>query len=300
MKIGVLTESAINENRVATTPLVAVDLIRLGFDVAIETGAGSKAGYSDEDYLAAGASIAPSAKDLWSTADIVLKVRSPNPDSAAATDSALPLRSGQILISFIGPGQNPASLETLAASGATVLAIDAVPRITRAQKFDALSSMANIAGYRAVIEAANCFGRFFTGQMTAAGKTQPAKVLVIGAGVAGLSAMGAAVSLGAIVRAFDTRLEVREQIQSMGAEFLLVDIEEDGGGTGGYAKVMSDEFIRAEMALFAQQAKEVDIIITTAQIPGKPAPVLITGDMVHSMAPGSVIVDLAAEQGGNC
>ena len=282
MKIGVLTESAINENRVATTPLVAVDLIRLGFDVAIETGAGSKAGYSDEDYLAAGASIAPSAKDLWSTADIVLKVRSPNPDSAAATDSTLPLRSGQILISFIGPGQNPASLETLAASGATVLAIDAVPRITRAQKFDALSSMANIAGYRAVIEAANCFGRFFTGQMTAAGKTQPAKVLVIGAGVAGLSAMGAAVSLGAIVRAFDTRLEVREQIQSMGAEFLLVDIEEDGGGTGGYAKVMSDEFIRAEMALFAQQAKEVDIIITTAQIPGKPAPVLITGCLLYT------------------
>ena len=254
MKIGVLTESAINENRVATTPLVAVDLIRLGFDVAIETGAGSKAGYSDEDYLAAGASIAPSAKDLWSTAAIVLKVRSPNADSAAATDSTLPLRSGQILISFIGPGQNPASLETLAASGATVLAIDAVPRITRAQKFDALSSMANIAGYRAVIEAANCFGRFFTGQMTAAGKTQPAKVLVIGAGVAGLSAMGAAVSLGAIVRAFDTRLEVREQIQSMGAEFLLVDIEEDGGGTGGYAKVMSDAFMRAEMALFAHQA----------------------------------------------
>ncbi len=234
------------------------------------------------------------------TSDIVLKVRSPNPESDVATDSVLPLRSGQILISFISPAQNPALLETLAGTGATVLAIDAVPRITRAQKLDALSSMANIAGYRAVIEAANCFGRFFTGQMTAAGKTQPAKVLVIGAGVAGLSAMGAAMSLGAIVRAFDTRLEVREQIQSMGAEFLLVDIEEDGGGTGGYARVMSDEFIKAEMALFAQQAKEVDIIITTAQIPGKPAPVLITADMVHSMAPGSVIVDLAAEQGGNC
>lgn len=300
MKIGVLTESATGENRVATTPLITLDLIRLGFDVAIEAGAGSKAGYADEDYLAAGASIAPSAEDLWLTADIVLKVRSPNPDSDAATGRALPLRSGQILISFISPAQNPALLETLAATGATVLAIDAVPRITRAQKLDALSSMANIAGYRAVIEAANCFGRFFTGQMTAAGKTRPAKVLVIGAGVAGLSAMGAAMSLGAIVRAFDTRLEVREQIQSMGAEFLLVDIEEDGGGTGGYARVMSDEFIQAEMALFAQQAKEVDIIITTAQIPGKPAPVLITADMVHSMAPGSVIVDLAAEQGGNC
>ena len=300
MKIGVLTETATGENRVATTPLITLDLIRLGFDVAIEAGAGSKAGYADEDYLAAGASIAPSAEDLWSTADIVLKVRSPNPDSNAATGSVLPLRSGQILISFISPAQNPALLETLAGTGATVLAIDAVPRITRAQKLDALSSMANIAGYRAVIEAANCFGRFFTGQMTAAGKTRPAKVLVIGAGVAGLSAMGAAMSLGAIVRAFDTRLEVREQIQSMGAEFLLVDIEEDGGGTGGYARVMSDEFIQAEMALFAQQAKEVDIIITTAQIPGKPAPVLITADMVHSMAPGSVIVDLAAEQGGNC
>ena len=300
MKIGVLTESATGENRVATTPLITLDLIRLGFDVAIEAGAGSKAGYADEDYLAAGASIAPSAEDLWLTADIVLKVRSPNPDSDAATGRALPLRSGQILISFISPAQNPALLETLAGTGATVLAIDAVPRITRAQKLDALSSMANIAGYRAVIEAANCFGRFFTGQMTAAGKTRPAKVLVIGAGVAGLSAMGAAMSLGAIVRAFDTRLEVREQIQSMGAEFLLVDIEEDGGGTGGYARVMSDEFIQAEMALFAQQAKEVDIIITTAQIPGKPAPVLITADMVHSMAPGSVIVDLAAEQGGNC
>jgi NAD(P) transhydrogenase subunit alpha len=211
------------------------------------------------------------------------------------------LRPDQTLISFLGPGQNPDLLKKLTDSGGTAMSIDSVPRISRAQKMDALSSMANIAGYRAVVEAAQHFGRFFTGQITAAGNIPPAKVLVIGAGVAGLSAIGAARSMGAIVRAFDTRPEVKEQVESMDAEFLMLDFEgEDGTGEGGYAKVMSDEFIKAEMALFAEQAKEVDIIITTALIPGKPAPRLVTAEMVGLMKDGSVIVDLAAETGGNC
>jgi NAD(P) transhydrogenase subunit alpha len=235
------------------------------------------------------------AASIWSDSDIILKVRAPEGDEAKG------LKDSQTLVSFLFPGQNPEMLEQLTATGATVLAMDSVPRISRAQKVDALSSMANIAGYRAVIEAAQSFGRFFTGQITAAGKVPPAKVMVIGAGVAGLAAIGAAKSMGAIVRAFDTRPEVKEQIESMDAEFLMLDFEdEDGSGEGGYAKVMSDEFIKAEMALFAEQAKEVDIIITTALIPGKPAPRLITAEMVASMQDGSVIVDLAAEQGGNC
>ncbi len=296
MKIGVPKEIYAGERRVATTPDVVAQLTKLGFDVAVESGAGTESSYSDEAYREAGCDVVASADDLWANSDIVMKVRAPEEDEAAR------LRSDQALISFLWPAQNPELLKTLTDTGATVMAMDSVPRISRAQKVDALSSMANIAGYRAVVEAAQHFGRFFTGQITAAGKVPPAKVLVIGAGVAGLAAIGAAKSMGAIVRSFDTRPEVQEQIESMDAEFLLLDFEddEDGSGEGGYAKVMSEEFIKAEMELFAQQAKEVDIIITTALIPGKPAPRLITADTARSMRDGSVIVDLAAEQGGNC
>ena len=295
MKIGVPRETHPGERRVATTPEVAAQLQKLGYDVVVEKDAGAAASFSDEAYKEAGCSIAGSAADIWSDADIILKVRPPEGDHASG------LKGSQTLISFLYPGQNPDLLEQLTGSGATALAMDSVPRISRAQKMDALSSMANIAGYRAVVEAAQHFGRFFTGQITAAGKVPPAKVMVIGAGVAGLAAIGAAKSMGAIVRAFDTRPEVKEQVESMDAEFLMLDFEdEDGSGEGGYAKVMSDEFIKAEMALFAEQAKDVDIIITTALIPGKPAPKLITAEMVESMKDGSVVVDLAAEQGGNC
>ena len=295
MKIGVPREIYAGEKRVATTPDVAAQLIKLGFDVAVESGAGTAANYSDAAYKAAGCSVAASADDIWSHSDIVLKVRGPESEEAAK------LKAGQTLISFLWPAQNPELLQQLTDSGVTAMAMDSVPRISRAQKVDALSSMANIAGYRAVVEAAQHFGRFFTGQITAAGKVPPAKVLVIGAGVAGLAAIGAAKSMGAIVRSFDTRPEVKEQIESMDAEFLMLDFaDEDGSGEGGYAKVMSDEFIKAEMALFMEQAKEVDIIITTALIPGRPAPRLITAEMVEAMKDGSVIVDLAAEQGGNC
>lgn len=294
MRIGVPKELYAGEKRVATTPDVAAQLIKMGFDVAVESNAGAAASYSDASYAAAGCAVVPGAK-IWSDSDIVLKVRGPDDEEAAR------LKSGQTLISFLWPAQNPELLQKLTESGVTALAMDSVPRISRAQKMDALSSMANIAGYRAVVEAAQHFGRFFTGQITAAGKVPPAKVLVIGAGVAGLAAIGAAKSMGAIVRSFDTRPEVKEQIESMDAEFLMLDFkDEDGSGEGGYAKVMSDEFIKAEMALFAEQAKDVDIIITTALIPGRPAPRLITAEMVESMKDGSVIVDLAAEQGGNC
>jgi NAD(P) transhydrogenase subunit alpha len=274
---------------------VAAQLIKLGFDVAVESNAGAAAHYSDAAYEAAGCSIAATADQIWDEAEIVLKVRGPEDEEAAR------LKAGQTLISFLWPAQNPELLQQLTERGVTAMAMDSIPRISRAQKVDALSSMANIAGYRAVVEAAQHFARFFTGQITAAGKVPPAKVLVIGAGVAGLAAIGAAKSMGAIVRSFDTRPEVKEQIESMDAEFLMLDFEdEDGSGEGGYAKVMSDEFIKAEMALFAEQAKDVDIIITTALIPGRPAPRLITAEMVESMKDGSVIVDLAAEQGGNC
>ncbi|MDX1459675.1 MAG: Re/Si-specific NAD(P)(+) transhydrogenase subunit alpha [Xanthomonadales bacterium] len=294
MRIGVPRESYAGERRVATTPEVAAQIIEMGFEVAVESGAGEKAHYSDEAYAANGCQLV-SEDEVWTGSDLILKVRGPSDNEAAR------LRSGQVLISFLWPAQNPDLLEKLAQAGVTALAMDSVPRISRAQKLDALSSMANIAGYRAVVEAAQHFGRFFTGQITAAGKVPPAKVLVIGAGVAGLAAIGAAQGMGAIVRAFDTRPEVKEQVESMGAEFLMLDFEdEDGSGEGGYAKVMSKEFIEAEMALFAQQAKEVDIIITTALIPGKPAPRLVTAEMVASMRDGSVVVDLAAEQGGNC
>jgi len=295
MRIGVPREIYAGEKRVATTPDVATQLIKLGFDVLVESGAGTAANFSDPAYQEVGCSIASNADEVWGEADIILKVRGPDDEEAAR------LKSGQTLISFLWPAQNPELLQQLTERGVTAMAMDSIPRISRAQKVDALSSMANIAGYRAVVEAAQHFGRFFTGQITAAGKVPPAKVLVIGAGVAGLAAIGAAQSMGAIVRSFDTRPEVKEQIESMGAEFLMLDFEdEDGSGEGGYAKVMSDEFIKAEMALFLEQAKEVDIIITTALIPGRPAPRLITAEMVEAMKDGSVIVDLAAEQGGNC
>ncbi|MFX1761863.1 Re/Si-specific NAD(P)(+) transhydrogenase subunit alpha [Paraburkholderia sp. A1RI-2L] len=294
MTIAVPREIFENERRVAATPESVAQLIKLGYEIEIEAGAGELASYSDEAYRAAGACVVDDPLELWSNADIVFKVRPPSLEEAQR------LKTGATLISFIWPAQSGALLEVLATRGVTVLAMDCVPRISRAQKLDALSSMANMAGYRAVIEAAQHFGRIFTGQITAAGKMPPAKVLVIGAGVAGLAAIGAARGLGAIVRAFDTRPEVGQQIESMGAEFLSVDVEEEGGGGGGYAKVMSAKFIEAEMALFKAQASEVDIIVTTALIPGKPAPCLIDEEMVACMRAGSVIVDMAAEQGGNC
>ena len=299
MLIGIPKESFPGEQRVALTPETAGHIKKLGYDIALEAGAGEAANFSDESYRDVGVTVVDDTKKLWSDADILMKVRAPGEHPQLGDEVTL-LKKGALLMSFIWPAQNEALMKQLADQGVTVLAMDSVPRISRAQKLDALSSMANIGGYRAVVEAANQFGRFFTGQVTAAGKVPPAKVMVIGAGVAGLAAIGAARSMGAIVRAFDTRPEVKEQVESMGAEFLELEFEEDGGGEGGYAKVMSKEFIEAEMALFAEQAKEVDIIITTALIPGKPAPELIKTEMVNSMKPGSVIVDLAAEQGGNC
>lgn len=299
MRIGIPRENHPGERRVAGTPETVQQIIKLGFSVALEAGAGREANFTDDAYVAAGATIAPSAEALYAGVDIVLKVRAPMPLSTGAHEADF-LSPGQTLMSFVWPAQNAELIERLSARKVTVIAMDAVPRISRAQKLDALSSMANIAGYRAIVEAAQHFGRFFTGQITAAGKVPPAKVMVIGAGVAGLAAIGTARSLGAIVRAFDTRPEVKQQIESMGAEFLALDFEEEGSGQGGYAKQMSAAFIEAEMALFAEQAKDVDIIVTTALIPGKPAPKLITEAMVKSMKTGSVIVDLAAEQGGNC
>lgn len=294
MLIAIPRESLAGEARVAATPTTVKQLLKLGFEVAVETGAGEAASFSDTAYTEAGASIINSA-DVWN-APLIYKVNAPT------NEEIKKLKEGTTLVSYLWPAQNPELIEKLAARKVTVLAMDMVPRISRAQSMDALSSMANISGYRAVIEAAFNFGRFFTGQITAAGKVPPAKVLVIGAGVAGLAAIGTAHSLGAIVRAFDTRLEVAEQIASMGGEFLKLNFKEkeDGSSSDGYAKVMSKEFIDAEMELFAQQAKEVDIIITTAAIPGKPAPRLITKEMVASMKSGSVIVDLAAATGGNC
>ncbi|WP_312242105.1 Re/Si-specific NAD(P)(+) transhydrogenase subunit alpha [Pantoea sp.] len=292
MLIGIPKERLSNESRVAATPKTVEQLIKLGFSVTVEHGAGKAASFDDDSFVAAGATLSDT-QQVWQS-DIMLKVNAPDDDEISLT------RAGSTLVSFIWPAQNPALLEKLAARDINVMAMDAVPRISRAQSLDALSSMANIAGYRAIVEAAHEFGRFFTGQITAAGKVPPAKVMVIGAGVAGLAAIGAAGSLGAIVRAFDTRPEVKEQVQSMGAEFLELDFEEEAGSGDGYAKVMSEAFIKAEMALFAAQAKEVDIIVTTALIPGKPAPKLITADMVDAMKPGSVIVDLAAQTGGNC
>ena len=294
MKIGCPMEKLGSEARVALTPESARQLQSLGFECLIQKGAGEKAGFSDNDYVQAKVSVVGSAKALWESADIIIKVH--GPDKAEVKY----LNKTKTLISFFWPAQNEALLKDVNKTGATVLAMDMVPRISRAQKMDALSSMANIAGYRAVIEAGNNFGRFFTGQITAAGKVPPAKVLVIGAGVAGLAAIGTAQSLGAIVEAFDVRPEVAEQIESMGAEFLMLEFEEDGSGEGGYAKPASPEFIEKEMQLFREQAPEVDIVITTALIPGRPAPRLWPVEMVKLMKPGSVVVDLAAEQGGNC
>ncbi|MEL6966879.1 MAG: Re/Si-specific NAD(P)(+) transhydrogenase subunit alpha [Pseudomonadota bacterium] len=295
--IGTPKETAAGENRVAMTPQSVKDLAKLGFDALIETGAGVAAGFSDAAYTEAGAKVAASDADLWATADIVAKVRPPSDEEADK------LRDGQTLISFFYPNENKELMTKAADAGSTVIAMDMVPRISRAQKMDALSSMANIAGYRAVIEAGNNFGRFFTGQITAAGKVPPAKVLVVGAGVAGLAAIGTSTSLGAITYAFDVRPEVAEQVESMGAEFVFLDFEEeqqDGASTGGYASVSSPEFAAAQLAKFRELAPDIDIVITTALIPGRDAPELWTEDMVKAMKPGSVIVDLAAERGGNC
>ncbi|MFY0991446.1 Re/Si-specific NAD(P)(+) transhydrogenase subunit alpha [Halomonas sp. C05BenzN] len=296
MKIGAPKESAAGEARVALTPESAQQIQKLGHECLVESGAGESAGFDDDAYREAGVTVVDGAEALWNEAEVVIKVREPSEEEAAR------LRQGQTLIAFFWPAQNEALLEMCRAQGATVIAMDMVPRISRAQKMDALSSMANIAGYRAVIEAGNHFGRFFTGQVTAAGKVPPAKVLVVGAGVAGLAAIGTATSLGAVVRAFDVRPEVAEQIESMGAEFLFLDFDEsqDGSETGGYAAPSSPEFREKQLALFREQAPDVDIVITTALIPGRPAPKLWLEDMVKAMKPGSVIIDLAAEKGGNC
>ncbi|ALM51760.1 Re/Si-specific NAD(P)(+) transhydrogenase subunit alpha [Halomonas huangheensis] len=296
MKIGAPRERYEGEARVALTPESAGHIQKLGHECLIESGAGEKAGFSDAAYEQAGVTVVADAAALFDQADIVVKVREPDNEEADR------LREGQTLISFFWPAQNEEMLERCRARSANVIAMDMVPRISRAQKMDALSSTANIAGYRAVIEAGNQFGRFFTGQVTAAGKVPPAKVLVIGAGVAGLAAIGTASSLGAVVRAFDVRPEVSEQIESMGAEFLFLDFEDsaDGSESGGYASPSSPEFREKQLELFRQQAPDIDIVITTALIPGRPAPKLWLEDMVAAMKPGSVVIDLAAEKGGNC
>jgi NAD(P) transhydrogenase subunit alpha len=297
VKIGTPKETFAGENRVAMTPDSARALQKLGYECAIETGAGQAAGYSDATYENAGVEVVKTAASLWKSVDIVAKVRQPD-----ATELKR-LTKGKTLISFFNPAGNEEGMEAAKAKGANVIAMEMVPRISRAQKMDALSSMANIAGYRAVIEAGNNFGRFFTGQITAAGKVPPAKVLVVGAGVAGLAAIGTSTSLGAITYAFDVRPEVAEQVESMGAEFVYLDFEEDqqdGAASGGYASVSSPEFREAQLAKFRELAPEIDIVITTALIPNREAPELWTEDMVAAMKPGSVIVDLAAEKGGNC
>jgi NAD(P) transhydrogenase subunit alpha len=297
MKIGAPKETAPGEARVALTPESAGRLQKLGYDCLIERGAGAAASFTDEAYEAAGVVLVDSAEALWTQADVIIKVREPSVQDIEKAPE------GKTLISFVWPAANEALLEKMKARDMTVLAMDMVPRISRAQKMDALSSMANIAGYRAVVEAGNNFGRFFMGQMTAAGKVPPAKVLVVGAGVAGLAAIGTSVSLGAITMAFDVRPEVAEQIESMGAEFVFLDFEEasqDGAETGGYAAPSSPEFREKQLEKFRELAPEVDIVITTALIPNRPAPELWTKDMVDAMKPGSVIVDLAAERGGNC
>lgn len=302
MRVGIPTEVHPGERRVAATPDTVGKLIALGFEVSIQAGAGQGARLEDSAYRDAGATIVDDVHGLWADADIILKVRAPETDPADGADECDRLAEGGWLISLVQPATNGPLVERLAARKATLIALDQIPRISRAQKMDVLSSMANIAGYRAVIEAANHFGSFFAGQITAAGRTRPAAVMVIGTGVAGLAAIAAARGLGAEVRAFDVRLAAKEQVESLGARFLELEFPADEGGetSGGYAKIMSKEFIDAEMALFEVQSKEVDIIITTALIPGKKAPILITKEMVDSMKPGSIVVDLAAEQGGNC
>jgi len=294
MILAIPKESAADERRVAIAPENISAFIKLGYEVQLESGAGECAALPDRMYEAQGAHIHDGGEKLWSSANLVLKVNPPSLEEANL------IREGSTLICFVYPARNEPLVEALAKRKINLLAMDCVPRISRAQSMDALSSMANVAGYRAVVEASHEFGRFFTGQITAAGKVPPAKILVIGAGVAGLAAIGAARNMGAIVRAFDTRPVVKDEVKSLGGEFLMLDFEEDGAGSGGYAKTMSKEFIDAEMKLFAEQAEEVDVIITTAMIPGKQSPVLITEEMVKSMKQGSVIVDLAAEGGGNC
>jgi NAD(P) transhydrogenase subunit alpha len=295
MRIGIPAETSVGEKRVSSVPDVVEKLIKLGFTVSVQSGAGDAANFNDDSYRATGATIVEGAAKLWAESDIVFKVSVPTKEEVVL------LREGGHLIGFIWPAQNPELMQQLAAKKATVLAIDCLPRmLSRAQKMDALTSQAGVAGYRAVIEAANVFGRFFNGQITAAGKVPPAKVFIAGAGVAGLAAIGTAAGLGAIVRANDTRAEVADQVKSLGGEFVKVEYEEEGGGGGGYAKVMSEGFQQAQREMYAKQASEVDIIITTALIPGKPAPRLITAEMVKTMKPGSVIVDMAAERGGNC
>lgn len=298
MQIGVPKEILAGETRVAATPKTVEQLLKLGFTVSVESGAGVLASFDDSAFEAAGASVV-SLEDVWKS-EVILKVNAPQINAGTGVDEIELIQDGASLVSFIWPAQNEELLKKLSTKNINVMAMDSVPRISRAQALDALSSMANIAGYRAVVEAAHQFGRFFTGQITAAGKVPPAKVLVAGAGVAGLAAIGAAGSLGAIVRAFDVRPEVKEQVQSMGAEFLEVDFKEESGSGDGYAKEMSDAFNKKAEELYAEQAKDVDIIITTALIPGRPAPKLITKEMVDSMKAGSVIVDLAAANGGNC
>ena len=296
LKIGTPKETFPGENRVAMTPESAKQLQKLGFSCLVQSGAGTAAGFSDQAYEEAGVEIVKTAASLWKKSDIVTKVRQPDDKELGY------LTKDKTLISFFNPGGNTDGLEKAKESGASVIAMEMVPRISRAQKMDALSSMANIAGYRAVIEAGNNFGRFFTGQITAAGKVPPAKVLVVGAGVAGLAAIGTSTSLGAITYAFDVRPEVAEQVESMGAEFVYLDFEEeqqDGAATGGYASVSSPEFREAQLAKFRELAPEMDIVITTALIPNRDAPKLWLEDMVKAMKPGSVIVDLAAERGGN-
>ena len=297
MKIGAPKETFPGEARVALTPESAARLQKLGYDCLVESGAGAGAAISDQAYMDAGVTVLPSAADLWSQADVIAKVREPSTEEVAASPD------GKTLISFVWPAANEELLAALNAKNMSVLAMDMVPRISRAQKMDALSSMANIGGYRAVIEAGNNFGRFFTGQVTAAGKVPPAKVLIVGAGVAGLAAIGTSTALGAITLAFDVRPEVAEQIESMGAEFVYLDFEEsqqDGAETGGYAAPSSPEFREKQLEKFRELAPEIDIVITTALIPNRPAPKLWLADMVAMMKPGSVVVDLAAERGGNC
>lgn len=300
MRIGIPKEIHPGERRVAATPMTAARMRKLGFEVVVQAGAGEASDYGDGAYLETGAVIVPDAAGVWAQADLVLKVRPPEPLAEGEGHEADRLKEGATLIGFVWPGQNPSLVERLARRKATVLAMDAVPRITRAQKMDALSAMANIVGYRSVIEAASHLGRFLGGQMTAAGRVAPAKVLVIGAGVAGLAAIACAKSLGAVVRAFDTRPQAREQVESLGATFVEMPDIESGEGEGGYAKEMSPAFIAAEQALIAQHCESSDVVICTALVPGKPAPQLITSGAVVSMQHGSVIVDLAAEQGGNC
>ncbi|MDD1792279.1 Re/Si-specific NAD(P)(+) transhydrogenase subunit alpha [Enterovibrio sp. ZSDZ42] len=298
MQIGVPKEILAHETRVAATPKTVEQLIKMGFEVVVENNAGLLASFDNAAFEQAGATVTD-ADTVWQS-DIIFKVNAPVKNADDSVDEIARIKEGATLVSFIWPAQNEELMQQLTSKKINVLAMDAVPRISRAQALDALSSMANIAGYRAVVEAAHEFGRFFTGQITAAGKVPPAKVFVAGAGVAGLAAIGAAGSLGAIVRAFDVRPEVKEQVESMGAQFLEVAFEEQAGSGDGYAKEMSDDFNRKAAELYAEQAKDVDIIITTALIPGRPAPKLITKEMVDSMSAGSVIVDLAAANGGNC